>query len=78
MTQTVASSPAPTGKPLFADLSDHTVREEFRTTRPAFRWRQVVGLARVTTSAYGYNREDEHGFRAAGYAQACKLLGVDA
>ena len=29
MTQTVASSPAPSGKPLFADLSDHTVREEF-------------------------------------------------
>ena len=56
----------------------HTVREEYRTTRTAFRWRQIVGLARVTTSAYGYNREDKHGFRAAGYAAACKLLGVDA
>ncbi len=56
----------------------HTVREEYRTTRPAFRWRQVVALARVTTSAYGYNREDEHGFRAAGYDDACKLLGVEA
>jgi hypothetical protein len=56
----------------------HTVREEYRTTRPAFRWRQIVGLARVTTSAYGYNREDKHGFRAAGYEDACKLLGVEA
>ena len=55
----------------------HTVREEYRTTRPAFRWSQIVGLARVTTSAYGYNREDEHGFRAAGYEEACRLLGVD-
>ncbi len=53
-------------------------REEYRTIRPAFRWRQVVGLARVTTSAYGYNREDELGFRAAGYEDACKLLGVEA
>jgi len=56
----------------------HTVREEYRTTRAAFRWRQIVGLARVTTSAYGYNREDKHGFRAAGYEDACKLLGVEA
>ena len=56
----------------------HTVREEYRTTRPAFRWRQIVGLARVTTSAYGYNRDDKHGFRAAGYEDACKLLGVEA
>jgi hypothetical protein len=53
-----------------------TVSEEYRTIRPAFRWRQVVGLARVTASAYGYNREDKHGFRAAGYEEACKLLGL--
>jgi hypothetical protein len=56
----------------------HTVREEYRTIRPAFRWRQIVALARVTSSAYGYNREDKHGFRAAGYEDACKLLGVKA
>jgi hypothetical protein len=56
----------------------HTVREEYKTIRPAFRWRQVVGLARVTASAYGYNRDDKHGFRAAGYEDACKLLGVEA
>jgi hypothetical protein len=55
----------------------HTVLEEYRTTRPAFRWRHMVGLARVTASAYGYNRDDQHGFRAAGYEEACKLLGVD-
>jgi hypothetical protein len=55
----------------------HTVREEYRTIRPAFRWRQIVALARVTSSAYGYNREDKHGFRAAGYEDACKLLGVE-
>jgi hypothetical protein len=56
----------------------HTVREEYHATRPAYRWRQIVALARVTSSAYGYNREDEHGFRAAGYLDACALLGVEA
>ena len=56
----------------------HTVREEYRTTREAFRWRHITGLARVTASAYGYNRDDKHGFRAAGYEEACKLLGVEA
>jgi len=55
----------------------HTVREEYHTTRQAFRWRQIVGLARVSASAYGYNRDDQHGFRAAGYDEACKLLGVE-
>lgn len=54
----------------------HTVREEYRTIRPAFRWRQMVGLARVTASAYGYNRDDQHGHRAPGYEEACRLLGV--
>ncbi|MFN0051512.1 MAG: hypothetical protein ACKV0T_04930 [Planctomycetales bacterium] len=56
----------------------HTVREEYRTTRPAFRWRQMTALARVTASAYGYNRTDQHGFHAAGYEEACGLLGVEA
>lgn len=55
----------------------HTVREEYRTTRAAFRWRHVVGLARVTASAYGYNRDDQHGFRAAGYEEACQVLGIE-
>lgn len=55
-----------------------TVRAEFETTRPAFRWRQLVALARVTASAYGFDRQDHYGFRAPGYEQACQLLGVPA
>ncbi len=55
-----------------------TVQEEYKTTRPAFRWRQIVGLARVTASAYGYDREDKHGRRAPGYEEACRLLKVTA
>jgi hypothetical protein len=55
-----------------------TVMEEFRTVRPAFRWRQLVGLARVTASAYGYDRQDKHGRRAPGYEEACRLLKVTA
>lgn len=53
-----------------------TVQEEYRTTRPAFRWRQLVGLARVTASAYGYDRADKQGGRAPGYEEACQLLKV--
>jgi hypothetical protein len=34
--------------------------------RPAFRWRQLVALARVTASEYGQP--------APGYAEACALL----
>ena len=56
----------------------HTVREEFAVARPAFRWRHLVGLTRVTASAYGYNLEDKHGFHAPGYEEACRLLGVEA
>jgi hypothetical protein len=56
-----------------------TVQEEYKTTRPAFRWRQLVGLARVTASAYGYyDREDHYGRRAPGYEEACRLLKVTA
>jgi hypothetical protein len=55
-----------------------TVQEEFRTTRPAFRWRQLIGLARVTASAYGYDRNDKYGGRAPGYDEACRLLKVTA
>jgi hypothetical protein len=45
-----------------------TVSEEFATTRPAFRWRQLVALARVTASEFGYP--------APGIEQARELLGV--
>src|SRR5262249_25193112 len=45
-----------------------TVTEEFAAARPAFKWRQLVALARVTASEYG--------FPAPGYAQACRLMKV--
>ena len=47
---------------LHAEKYYNTVREEYGTTRRAFRWRQVVGLARVTASAYGYNRRRQKRF----------------
>jgi len=55
-----------------------TVREEFARTRPAFRWRHLIGLVRATASAYGYTVDDVPGHRAPGYEQACELLGVEA
>ncbi len=63
---------------LHAEKYYRTVVEEFASIRPAFRWRELVGLARVTASCYGYNGEDKKGFKAAGYEDACKLLGVEA
>jgi hypothetical protein len=53
---------------LHAEKYYRTVVEEFAATRPAFRWRHLVALARVTTSEYG--------FPAGGFADACKLLKV--
>ncbi len=38
---------------LHAEKYYRTTSMEFAETRPAFRWRQVVALARVTASAYG-------------------------
>lgn len=61
---------------LHAEKYYQTVVEEFGTTRPAFRWRQLVGLARVTASAYGYTVDDRKGFRAPGYEEARSQLGV--
>ena len=46
-----------------------TSTSDFAATRPAFRWRHLVGLARVTASEYGK--------RSPGYTQACALLGVE-
>src|SRR5262249_24085410 len=51
---------------LHAEKYYQTVSEEFAFVRPAFRWRELAALARVTTSEYGYP--------ARGYAEACKLL----
>jgi hypothetical protein len=53
---------------LHAEKYYNTVREEFNSTRPAFRWRQLVALARVTAS--------ECGRPAPGYREACELLKV--
>src|SRR5262249_3710482 len=53
---------------LHAEKYYRTVTEEFAATRQAFRWRQLVALARVTSSEYG--------FPAPGYADSCRLLKV--
>lgn len=51
---------------LHAEKYYRTVTEEFTSTRPAFRWRQLVALARVTASEYGRP--------AQGMAEARELL----
>ena len=51
---------------LHAEKYYRTVTEEYATTRPAYRWRQLVALARVTAS--------EHGFPAPGYQEARERL----
>lgn len=53
---------------LHAEKYYRTVTEEFATTRPAFRWRHLAALARVTASEYGHP--------APGVADARRLLGV--
>jgi hypothetical protein len=53
---------------LHAEKYYRTVSDEFASARPAFRWRQLVALARVTAS--------ECGQPAPGYQQACELLKV--
>ena len=53
---------------LHAEKYYRTATQEFAAARPAFRWRQLVALARVTAS--------EHGRPAPGYADACRLLNV--
>jgi hypothetical protein len=51
---------------LHAEKFYRTVSEEFISTRPAFRWRHLVALARVTASEYGRP--------AVGVAEARSLL----
>ena len=53
---------------LHAEKYYRTVTEEFASTRAAFRWRQLVALARVTASEYGRP--------APGMAEARGLLKV--
>lgn len=54
---------------LHAEKYYRTVAEEFANTRPTLRWRQLVGLARVSASEYGTP--------APGYREACELLKVE-
>ena len=51
---------------LHAEKFYQTALEEYSTTRPAFRWRQIIALARVTASEYGHP--------APGYQEARELL----
>jgi hypothetical protein len=53
---------------LHAEKYYRTVSEEFAVTRPAFRWRHLTALARVTASEFGQT--------APGYTEACHLLKV--
>jgi hypothetical protein len=53
---------------LHAEKYYRTVVEEYRSTRPAFRWRQLCALARVTASEYGRI--------APGYEEARTLLSL--
>lgn len=53
---------------LHAEKYYRTVTEEFASTRPAFRWRHLAALARVTASEYGHP--------APGVADARKLLHI--
>jgi hypothetical protein len=53
---------------LHAEKYYRTVSEEFAATRPVFRWRQLVALARVTASEFGRP--------AAGMAEVRGMLGV--
>ena len=53
---------------LHAEKFYRTVSEEFLATRPAFRWRQLIALARVTASEFGRP--------APGIAEARELLKV--
>jgi hypothetical protein len=53
---------------LHAEKYYRTVSEEFASNRPAFRWRQLTALARVTAS--------ESGNPAPGYDEARRLLNA--
>ena len=53
---------------LHAEKYYHTVSSEFLATRSAFRWGQLVALARVSASEFGH--------RSAGYEEAKKMLHV--
>ena len=51
---------------LHAEKYYQTIKEEFENTRSVFRWRHLVGLARVSASEFGH--------AAPGFEDAKKLL----
>jgi hypothetical protein len=51
---------------LHAEKYYRTACEEFAATRPAFRWRQLTALARVTASEFGHP--------SPGYVEAMRLM----
>jgi hypothetical protein len=51
---------------LHAEKYYRTVTEEFAAARAPYKWRHLIGLARVTASEYGRP--------APGYAEACRLV----
>ena len=51
---------------LHAEKYYATTSDEFAAARAAFKWRQLIALARVTASAYGYP--------APGHKEACELI----
>ena len=51
---------------LHAEKYYGTATDEFARARAAFKWRQLIALARVTASAYGY--------AAPGHKEACEVL----
>lgn len=51
---------------LHAEKYFGTVSDEFASARAAFKWRQLIALARVTASQYGY--------AAPGHKEACEVL----
>ena len=59
---------------LHAENYYRTVTEEFASIRPAYRWRELISLARATASTFGMTRKDQPGGRAPGYLQARELL----
>jgi hypothetical protein len=61
---------------LHAEKYYRTAAEEFATTRPSFQWRQVIALARVLASSYGFSQSDKKEGRAPGYEEARKVLGL--
>ena len=66
MTAAMNWSPVSEDGALHAEKYFGTVTDEFASARAGFKWRQLVALARVTASQYG--------FAAPGHKEACEVL----